>query len=174
MLQVNDRIKYIKENPFIPFPLGTVLTVTDIQGTVLAVETHQNFGFGQRVMRGVMSYDEVEKYFKKIVEDNNKRNMWTDWEVIPTPCDVGMCSEGSCSRCPYTMVCDYDDAIEYKTNGKKIAVRLNTGDDTSIKSYAACHKTDTFDLNTGLSVALARLNVKIAQERLNRIIEQIG
>ena len=178
MLKIGDKIKYVKANPLIEMPLGTTMTVTDIQGIAVAVEANCQIGTCNAVIQGVMSYDEVEKYFEKTIEEEVKKSTtytWTKWQTIKPLSEIIQCLQGnsSCTDCPYYAVCDYDDEVEYKTNGKKIMVRLNMGN-KYLKSYATCHKTDSFNLNTGLRVALARLNVKIAQERLNSVIEQIG
>lgn len=176
MLKIGDKIKYVKANSLIGMPLGTVMTITDIKGVVVAVDANYAVGNCNTVIRGVMSYDEVEKYFEKVAEEKiEKKNTWTDWDIAPAISEIINCDYDvfPCSACPYSYICDYEDAIEYKTNGKKIMVRLRT-EDKHLKSYATCHKTDTFNLNTGLRVALARLNVKIAQERLKSVIEKIG
>lgn len=178
MLKIGDKIKYVKANSLIGMPLGTVMTITDIKGVVVAVDANYAVGNCNAVIRGVMSYDEVEKYFEKVAEEKiEKKNTWTDWDIAPAISEITHCCEDDtvlCSACPYSYICDYEDAVEYKTNGKKIMARLKMNEDKHIKSYATCHKTDTFNLNTGLRVALARLNVKIAQERLKSVIEKIG
>ena len=176
MIRIGDKIKYVKANSFVEMPLGTILTITDVVGTTIALEGDYKVNgctIGQ--IKGIMSYDEYEKCFEKVAEEKiEKKNTWTDWDIIPAISEITNCDYDPCSACPYNYACDYEDLIEYKTNGKKIMVRLKIEEDKYIKSYATCHKTDTFNLNTGLRVALARLNVKIAQERLKSVIEKIG
>lgn len=169
MLKIGDKIKYVKADPFIEMPLGTIMTITDITGTAIAVQgDYKADGSTVGLIKGLMSYDKYEKHFEKIIEEKvEKKNIWTDWMDIEDIC----CEDLQCSSCPYYYLCDLD--MQYKTNGKRIIVKPK-GKYDFIKSYATCHKTDTFDLAVGLKVALARLNVKLAQEQLKNIIEQIG
>ena len=66
------------------------------------------------------------------------------------------------------------DKVEYRTNGKKVMVRYKIDDSHYIKSEATCHKTDTFNLITGLKLAVARLAVKEAEYNVKTTIEEIG
>ena len=178
MLKIGDKIKYVKANSFIVMPIGTEMTVTDIKGTVMAVEAHFQFDNCKAVAQCVMSYDEFEKYFEKVVETETKteapKRVWTEWTNLN---DVEKLSCGyisSCKGCWFNKLCDFFDMdnIEFRTNGKKVMVRKSN--DNRIKSEATCHKTDTFDLTTGLKVAIARLAVKEAKYNLKTLIEEIG
>lgn len=178
MLKIGDKIKYVKASSFIEMPIGTEMTVTDIKGTVVAVEATFQFGNCKAVAQCVMSYDEFDKYFEKVVETETPKRVWTEWDKVIDAEDVAECSYiHSCSDCWFQKVCDVIemDEIEYRTNGKKVMVRTIINEDGHyIKSEATCHKTDTFDLTTGLKVAIARLAVKKTEYNLKTIIEEIG
>lgn len=172
MLKIGDKIKYVKENSFMEFPIGTVFEVTDIKGTALAVEGLYKVGVVPKgIIRGLMSYDEYEKYFEKVVEEvktEPKKSPWTEWEEIK---NVKMCEDvyGDCDVCPFLYMCDIPLAdIEYKTNYKKIMIRYKMPNGEVVKAHSTCNKVDTFNLEVGLKVALARLNVKLAEENLQK------
>lgn len=183
MLKTGDKIKYVKENPMIGIPLNTVLTVTEVNNTVIALEGQMNLiGFiPMGIVKCVMSYDEYEKYFEKVVEPETKpeapKRVWTKWEVVGEAKDIPQCGDYGCtkSQCWYFNMCDYFgmDDIEYKTNGKKVMVRYKTKNGY-IKSEATCHKEDTFNLLTGLKVAITRLTVKKAEYNAKNLIKEIG
>ena len=106
-----------------------------------------------------------------LVEPEEKKNPWTEWRR--NEC-TSYCLDCSCRECPFMYICDIDDDdIEYKTNGKKIMVRYTMLNGKVIKSHSTCNKVDTFNLNTGLKVALARLNIKIAEENFKSLIETV-
>lgn len=182
MLKIGDKIKYVKASSFIEMPIGTEMTVTDIKGTVVAVEASFQLGNCKAVAQCVMSYDEFEKYFEKVVEPETKtvtpKRVWTEWKSVEYSGDVPKCGDCTCckSKCWFFDVCNYFDMddIDYRTNGKKVMVRYLMDDDNYIKSEATCHKTDTFELTTGLKVAIARLAVKKAEYTLKTIIKEVG
>lgn len=183
MLKTGDKIKYVKASSFIETPIGTEMTVTDIKGTVVAVEANFEFDNCKAVVQCVMSYDEFEKYFEKVVETETKleapKRVWTEWKCVEDSEDVPQCGDCTCSKskCWFFDVCNYFNMenIEYRTNGKKVMVRCHDDDnDNYIKSEATCHKTDVFELTTGLKVAIARLAVKKAEHNLKTIIKEVG
>ena len=174
MLKIGDKIKYVKVNSFMEFPIGTVFEVTDIKGTALAVKGE--YKANDTVIcyiEGLMSYNEYEKYFEKVIEEvkTEKKNPWTEWKKIK---NVDYCC-GTCSKCSFKYVCDIGDVddMEYKTNGKKIMVRYTTPSGKVVKAHSTCNKVDTFNLEIGLKVALARLNVKVAEEYSKSFIETV-
>lgn len=181
MLKIGDKIKYVKASSFIEMPIGTEMTVTDIKGTVVAVEANFQLGNFKAVAQCVMSYDEFEKHFEKVVKTKTKpvtpKRVWTEWKVVVEAKEVENCSDiHYCSECWFAKVCNiFDiDKVEYRTNGKKVMVRYKIDDSHYIKSEATCHKTDTFNLITGLKLAVARLAVKEAEYNVKTTIEEIG
>lgn len=46
----------------------------------------------------------------------------------------------------------------YRTNGKRVQVMIMT--ENGIKSEAKCHKMDSFNLRTGIAIALNRCYIK--------------
>ena len=176
MLKIGDKIKYVKANPLIEMPIGTEMTVTDIKGTTVAVEASFQVGNCKAVVQGLMSYDEVEKYFEKVVETER---VWTEWESVQNNKEIPQCQTyacGECNKCWFNAGCDMFNmsSIEYRTNNNKVMVRCKIDDNKYIKSEATCHKTDEFDLVTGLKIAVARLAVKKAEYTLKTIINEIG
>ena len=176
MLKIGDKIKYVKANLLIEMPLGTIMTVTDIKGIAVAVEANYKVGNCNAVIQGVMSYDEVEKYFEKVSDENiqKQKTAWTQWQPLgKLNTNTFLCNERACASCPYYYLCDPSINIEYKTDNHKIMLKTKIAN-KDLKAHSTCHRTDTFDLDTGLSVALARLNVKVAQEYLQSVIKEIG
>ena len=179
MLKIGDKIKYVKASSFIEMPIGTEMTVTDIKGTTVAIEASFELGNCKAVVQGLMSYDEVEKYFEKVVETEVKpetpKRVWTEWEKIDSndhDC-ITNCDNITCKECKFYSICNIYD-IEYRTNGKKVMVRYQISENQYIKSEATCHETDTFNLLTGLKVASLRLGIKLSQYHLKTLIEEIG
>lgn len=179
MLKIGDKIKYVKASWLIDIPLGTVMTVTDIKGVIVSAKADyvDNNVFG--TFRCVMSYDEIKKYFEKVVETETKpeapKRVWTEWKAIEYECQnaITNCDNTLCAYCKYNAVCNRMSLVEYRTNGKKVMVRYKT-DNKYIKAEATCYKTDTFDLIKGLKIACTRLGVKIAKYHLEQIIKEIG
>ena len=179
MLKIGDKIKYVKANPLIEMPIGTEMTVTDIKGTIVAVEAEFHLGNCKAIAQCVMSYDEFEKYFEKVVETETKpeapKRVWTGWENLNEAEKLACRYIHSCNDCWFNKLCNFFDmdSIEYRTNGKKVMVRHRVGN-RYIKSEATCHKSDTFELTTGLKVAITRLAVKKAEYNLKTLIKEVG
>lgn len=171
MLKIGDKLKYTKTNWLIDIPLGTVLTVTDINGIVVSAKAEYKVDNNVVGMLScIMSYDEIEKYFEKVIETKEQNRVWTEWETI----GAKICENICCDECMYEPVCLRITDGEYKTNGKRVKVRCKVNNDKYITAEATCHKIDTFDLTKGLKVACGRLAVKIAQYNLESIIKEIG
>ena len=180
MLKIGDKIKYVKASSFIEMPIGTEMTVTDIKGSVVAVEANFQFGNCKAVTQCVMSYDEFEKHFEKVVETKTKsetpKRVWTEWAKIDAQDrnQITNCAGAMCGKCASGSFCGKMEKIEYRTNGKKIKVRYKIGENQYINSEATCHKEDIFNLFTGLKVAVYRLGVKLSQYYLKTLIKEIG
>jgi len=54
-----------------------------------------------------------------------------------------------------------NDEYVYKTNNKQVKVKKD-----GLIARSSCHPTDTFNLNKGISIALARIDVKKAEGKL--------
>lgn len=141
-----DKIRLVK--PMGVFTnVGEVCEVTDVMdGGVIC------FRFNG-VHLGCMSYDEFKKYFE-IVEYEHPKRSWTQW-----------------LRSSYTISSTYavDDitidesdlgVLLYRHNGKQVQVRILT-ESKALRASATCYKTDKFDLNKGLRLALKRLFPKV-------------
>ena len=57
------------------------------------------------------------------------------------------------------------DGYTYKTNNKQ--VKIKRGD---FSARSSCHTTDVFDLEKGITIALARVDVKEAKAKLEKAI----
>lgn len=183
MLKTGDKIKYTKENSLIGLPLGTVFTVTDVKGTVVALETKIEVGNMTGVAKCVMSYDEYEKYFEKVV--NNKcvvenKNTWTEWRTI---------SKNELYRIIDDFYNDYFIAefiTDFLTanNGITLTTRNNEkktdlcvaftlgGTNYKIKSTSCCNKVDKYNEIEGIEVALVKMFPKIVTLLSKNYIEE--
>jgi hypothetical protein len=166
MLKTGDKIKYVKENPMIGIPLNTVFTVTNIDGTVIALEGEINL-CGLIPMcsaKCIMSYDEYEKYFEKVVEE--PKPTWTKWRTVG---DAELWNIMNCLDENHYVVKYLKhylrDASWYmytRNNGKKTDVELRIGVGSSFKSTSTCNKHfDKFDEKKGIQVALIKMFPKI-------------
>lgn len=175
MLKIGDKIEYVRTNGFMDFPLGTVFTVKDIKGTVLAVEAHyQVDGLTVGNIQGVMSYDEYEKYFDKHIEEQTETtSAYTKWETYDYSADID--ANVDCANCLCNLLCHYQDVLEvqYKHNNKKLAIKAKLAptniypyapDGKVLTVYTTCHPEDEFNLEKGLRIGLEKLNKKIAQQ----------
>lgn len=170
MLKTGDKIKYVNANSFIGLPLGTMFTVTDIQGTVVALETKIEFGSIEGIAKCVMSYNEYEKYFEKIIEpeiiEENKPT-WTEWRKIEKDELWKIMNELNDGHYVIKYLKHYfrDNQWWYivtRNNGKKTDVELHMGIGSKFKSTSTCNKHfDDFDENKGIQVALIKMFPKI-------------
>lgn len=168
MLQVNDKIKYVKESSMICVPLGTTFVVTDVQGLAIALETEMEYMGMKGIAKCVMSYDEYEKYFEKVIEKEQPKNVWTEWrridkvefrEIVGKLNDNYYIVRYLKDYFIEKSICKY---IETRNNGKKTDVRITTWGGMNVKATATCNKTanDKFDETKGIEVALIKLFIK--------------
>ena len=167
MLRTGDKIKYVNNSTFINIPLGTTFTVTDVTVQAIYMETEMELIGMKGVAKCVMSYDEYEKYFEKVVEE--PKPTWTEWREIT-----------SNEMRDITKSLDYDYVIidwltdylkksggifETRNNGRKTDVRI-TYDGTSTKATSTCNTTanDKFDETKGIKVALIKLFAKRVEQ----------
>lgn len=143
MLIKGDKIKLIKKMGVFD-NIGEICEVVEImEGGAI------NFKFGKYNL-GCMSYNEYEKYFEKV---ENVRTKWSEWM--------------SCAL----VVGDAGERYEYKTNNTKVLVRLI--DSGLYKSKSSCYKEDKFDLALGIKLAIARSELKAAQQNLDEIMKNV-
>jgi len=165
MLRTGDKIKYVNENPMIGIPLSTVFTVTNIDGTVITLEGEMKLCGIEGLAKCVMSYDEYEKYFEKVVEE--KKPTWTEWRQIKKDELWTMMSELNDGHYVIKYLKHYlrDNQwwyIDTRNNGKKTDVELHIGIGTKFKSTSTCNKHfDNFDEEKGIQVALIKMFPKI-------------
>jgi hypothetical protein len=172
MLKIGDKIKYVKASSFIEMPLGTILTVTDINGTAIAVQGDYKVNgcvIGQ--IKGIMSYDNYENHFEKIVEPKTIVTEWSEWKTKGM-CDINNIECDPCEHCTFCLACSYADTLLYRHNNKKVMVKItamsthlypNMPNGKVLTACASCHPDDTFDLNKGIKIALEKINKQIAK-----------
>ena len=125
MLLVGDKIECKLEMGGV-IKVGEVCEVTNFNNNCI------EFKF-RELHKGVMSYDEFEKYF---VKQENKG--WSKWIYRTVPLN--------------------DKGFEYRTNGKTVQVRIK-GKYGVYKGSCTCYKTDAFDLNKGIKLSYIRANI---------------
>jgi hypothetical protein len=174
MLKIGDKIKYVKASPYIEFPIGTEFTVTDIQGITVALTGEYKCENMVAMIQGVMSYDEYEKYFEKC----KPTTPWSEWKKF------NFCERNNyiCEECDCMLLCDVLSVncseVEYKYNNKKVLVKVQINPNSSLypnapkskvlRAYASCCPEDKFDLDTGIKVALIKINNQIAEQMIKR------
>ena len=137
--------------------IGEVCEVTDIQdGGVIC------FKFGNGRHLGCMSYDEFEKYFELVTDEDkiNSKHEWTEWR------DSYMYFGSINGE-------DVDTSYQYRHNHKKVQVRCILDDDIVLKAEACCHNTDTFDLDERLNLAEKRLLVKYMDYQVKELAKSM-
>lgn len=176
MLQINDKIKYVKESSMICVPLGTTFVVTDVQGLAIALETEMEYMGMKGIAKCVMSYDEYEKYFEKVIEKEQPKNVWTEWRGIDKTELQEILAGLKDNYFIVRYLKDYlkgyliverngykYNYIETRNNGKKTDVRIKFwGNNGSMKATSTCNITanDKFDETKGIEIALIKLFTK--------------
>lgn len=166
MLRTGDKIKYVKENSMFGIPLGIVFTVTDIKGVVVALEAEVEIDGMTGVAQCVMSYDEYEKYFEKVVEE--PKSAWTEWRKIETDEFNTITHSLNDNYFIIKYLKDYFNnqhliqKIETRNNGKKTDVRITFRNNNSTRATSTCNITanDKFDEVVGIKVALVKIFAK--------------
>lgn len=181
MLKIGDKVKYVKSKPFMEIPIGTIFEVTDIKGTALAVKgEYKSNGMIVGHIEGIMSYDEYEKYFEKVVEETNakKKNSWTEYRLIS---DVelskilGNLGDYFIRDFATTFLLMTDNKITTRNNGKKTELRVEfkiSNTTRKIKATSCCNKIDRYDETKGVEVALIKLFAKIIPILTKNYIEK--
>ena len=172
MLRTGDKIKYVKENPMIGIPLDTVFTVTDVTVQAIYMETEMVVDGWRGIAKCVMSYDEYEKYFEKVVEE--PKPTWTEWRVVENneiyKIIHGLDEEFYIVKYLKHYINMSQTTIETRNNGKKTDVRIHLH--KYIKSTSTCNKAfDEFDEATGIQVALLKLFPKILTYYSNTYVQ---
>lgn len=160
MITIGSKIELVK--PMGMFDkVGEVCSVTNV--TKDAVIT-----FKCSIGIGCMSYDEFEKYFKIYTEEakleKDTKRKWSKWK---TDTYKYYTLKGFSRTVP----------VKYRTNGKIIELRTDFNYDKTgihnlrVKSY--CNKTDKFDLEFGLDLCDYRMQIKMMQNELEDIINNL-
>ena len=176
MLKTGDKIKYVKENPMIGIPLDTVFTVTNIDGTVIALEGEINLCGIKGLAKCVMSYDEYEKYFEKIIEE--PKPTWTNWRTVNETELWNIISELDENHYVIKYLKHYLRETHWyvytRNNGKKTDVKFCVGiggTGNEFKSTSTCNKHfDKFDEEKGIQVAIIKIFPKMLTHFAKRYI----
>lgn len=124
-----DKIKQVKEIMGFNY-IGMEFEVVNVDMGVIS--------FSCNMGNGVMSYDELEKYFEKVVKAE-----WSEWEV-------------DCS----------DESFIYRVKDKLIELADINGEYSSV--FAKCLPTDEFDLEVGLDICRKKMGIKKLMRELKR------
>lgn len=157
MIIKGDKIELVKETRAFK-KIGTKFEVDwiDEDGNITFDFRSRDSEAG-RPGRATMTYREFEKYFKIV-----PKRVWSEW--MPTNIQYFGFIEQDLIRI---------NAV-YRTNGKKVQVRLHRVYSTSInrlRGEATCSPSDYFDVNKGLVIAKMRLAKKLSDfsyERFER------
>ncbi len=116
---------------------------------VTSIEDNGNIHFKTDYGMGFMSYSEFKEHFEIVNNKEKKEYNWDDWKL-----------RASLSK---------GDAYIYRTNYKKVIVNKD-----GFKASATCHDTDEFDLDKGIELCMARIEVKKAKHKLNLLLDEIN
>ncbi|EII6832878.1 TPA: hypothetical protein KPG21_000479 [Clostridioides difficile] len=143
MLIEETKIRLMKEiQGFEMLKIGDIFVITSM-GSNGDIHFKTDYGMG------FMNYSELKKYFEVAIETKKKEHIWSEWKT--------------------TTVLETNKTCKYRTNGKKVEVRM--GD---FKASATCHGSDEFDCNKGIKLCLARIEVKKAKKQVNLILDEIN
>ena len=145
---------------------GDVFIVVNLiyDGTVLfkpfIADVTQAFMKGASSM--AVTFDDFKKYFEIIEEKEEKKNTWSDWNY-----DVFTY---------FSLTGEvYDLPVKFRNNGRVVDFRTNCdeSDYHNVKVKACCNEKhgDVFDLEKGISIADAKLTIKLLQMELNDMID---
>lgn len=138
-----DRVVLVKEFGKMKM-VGEVYEVANITETAFVLRDAKN-----KVAVGVIDIRDFEEYFKKEEEVKG----WTPWTPVVSRVDNGTVE------------------FFYRTNRKKVQVKLMMTNNDSIKGEASCNTMDEFDLYFGIKLAYTRLDNKF-KERYKRHLEE--
>ena len=188
MLKINDKIKYVKRNPlWVNFPIGTVMTITDIAGTTVAgVADYKvnNDVVGQ--INVVMSYDEFEKWFERVndnIEKSEPKSVWSGWKPINNAYALwyvrNIHREHKSNMYLQYLCNEYltsaDTNIWYRIKGNQVQVMFKLDNGSSVVSNAKCNTKggDVFDINKGIGLGILRCFIKTMIKDLDEIIHTL-
>ena len=158
-------------------PLGTIFTVTDVAVNAIYMDTEMELGGMRGVAKCVMSYDEYEKYFEKVVEE--PKHTWTEWRVVDETELWNIIGELYENHYVIKYLKHYlretDWRVYTRNNGKKTDVKFSVGlgvFGTNFKSTSTCNKHfDEFDEKKGMQVAIIKIFPKMLAHFAKRYIE---
>lgn len=123
-----DKIKQVKEIMGFNY-VGKEFVIDEVNMGVIS--------FSGNIGRGVMSYDELERYFEKVVVEDVPT--WSEWKD------------------------DDSSYYKYRVKGKLIEYKNHIGN----RVIAKCLPEDTFDLEIGLSICRRKMEIEEIKNELN-------
>lgn len=73
---------------------------------------------------------------------------------------------------------DYSGKYKYYTTtdnqNRKVTIAVSTYEGKTVKGYAKCDASDTYDVENGRELAAARCNARISKKRLNRASRKLA
>lgn len=93
---------------------------------------------------GMMTSKEFEEHFEKVIEEPKRE--WSEWR----------------SRFDKS-----GNIFDYKTNNKSVIVGHGR-----LQTKASCAPDDIFDLEKGIELCLARISLKMSQNKLNELLKK--
>ncbi|KAK2245349.1 hypothetical protein KWW45_11315 [Clostridioides difficile] len=116
---------------------------------ITRIENNGNIHFKTDYGMGFMSYSEFKEHFEIVNNKEKRKYTWDDWKMR-TSLSMG-------------------DTCIYRTNHKKVIVNKD-----GFKASSTCHDVDEFDLDKGITLCLARIEVKKAKNNLNLLLDEIN
>ncbi|MDI0267851.1 hypothetical protein QIW52_17815 [Clostridioides difficile] len=116
---------------------------------VTSIEDNGNIHFKTYCGIGFMSYSEFKEHFEIVNNKEKRKYTWSNWKTVVSH--------------------NLHILYAYKTNCKKVIVKKD-----GFKSSATCHNTDVFNLQKGIEICLARIEVKEAEDRINLLLDEIN
>ncbi|HBH0413527.1 TPA: hypothetical protein KSL57_001682 [Clostridioides difficile] len=117
--------------------------------TVINIYNDGTIHFKTDYGMGFMGYSEFKEHFEIANNKEKRKYTWSNWTTIVSP--------------------NLHILYTYKTNNKKVIVKKD-----GVKASATCHDTDVFNLQKGIKICLARIEVKEAEHRLNLLLDEIN
>lgn len=101
-------------------------------------------------------------------EPVKKKREWSKWKAIDYYNDVEPVVSDICN----TMLSDYTcgENVVYRTNGKRTEVRI-IDENSTYEGHATCNKCDTFNINTGTTIAAYRALKKLIDSEIEKVID---
>lgn len=151
VITVGSKVKQVKQLNAIysNVEVGTIYNVINLtrHGMTLISEDKITIMF--------ITYNEFGNCFVECV-----KRKWSEWEK-----DLFTYYDFSGER--------YNVPVKIRENGKTVQLRTNWENKDNIKVKASCNKTDNFDLDTGIEIADRRMQIKLMERELEKMLDKL-